>query len=343
MLATTVAAVGKRSVVAAKVIGVQATRSMGAWVRDDPAVSQSLIAELTANQAASAESIVPWFLKNMPESYYVQVAEDIRRTHMKAAGAFKDFSSSSDMSLKLETKSADGTITWTNFSSSNDKALMANVLKKLVVPDKMRLSAVGIYQSLDHTLTLQMFTFVPDGNTLEHASPSDAAHILNVAAEICAGEHVGDSRFPRDTGLFSEEELRKYIKFCTPAYCNLGTPRRFLIQRRMYERVRSTDKVAVHVEKADGDSRHGAAHSQWITIAAANVLPDVLYRITAKMLLSHNFTVEQSHMDRVEDPANSTAELPGFVTMLRVNGNFTEENTSMHMQDVIAALKRAKW
>lgn len=338
MLAKTI---GSRAPAAAAQAARSQIRCLAAWDLDDPKLSEDLLNELTMAQNDSAQSLVPWFLENMPRQYNEQVPEELRKVHLKAAGAFRDFAGSSDLSLKLEYKNKDGSITVTNFNTSNDKALLMKAMNSLEVPTNMRLAAVGIYQTNDHSLTLQMFTFKPNSSQLDRASVDDAQHIMNCAAEIRAGEHSGDSSYPRDSPLFSESSLLEYLKFCTPAYCAQGNPRRFLIQRRMYERVRSTDKVAVHVEPAE--KSHGLPGTHWITIAAANVLPDVLYRITARMLHAHQFEVEQSHMDRVEDPANSTAELPGFVTMLRVNGAFKRDNTPEHMQETIAALKRAKW
>jgi len=316
------------------------SRGMAIWNKEDPALSEALIAELSASQKDSAKVLVPWFLKNMPAIYFTQVPEDIRKVHLKAAAAFKDFAATSDLSLKIENKSDNGDITVTNFHNSTEPGLFVKAMQDLEVPLNHRLGAVGIFQTKAHDLSVQMFTFKPNCNKNERATLDQAQHILRVAAEIRAGEHVGNPSYPRDSPLFTEESLKDYLQFCTPAYCNLGNPRRFLIQRRMYERVRSTDKVTVHVEKAEGNN---ASDSHWITIAAANVLPDVIYRIAAKMLFAHNFDVQQSHMDRIEDPANSTTELPGFVTMLRLNGRFIKNNTPEHMQETIAALKRAKW
>lgn len=136
---------------------------------------------------------------------------------------------------------------------------------------------------------------------------------LIVLLMVHVGEHVGDPKYPRDSPLFSENALTEYLKRCTPTYCRMGNPRRFLIQRKMYEKVRMTDKSVVHIEAAED----GTPHS-WITIAAANVLPDVMFRISADMLSALKFDVRRAHMDRVEDPENSTPELPGFVTILRL-------------------------
>jgi len=333
MLAKTIAK--NRSVSYRVQMGV---RTMGTWDTSDPKLADQLTQSLADSQKDSANTLVPWFLKNMPEVYFLQVPEEIRRDHLKAAAAFKDFATTSDLSLKIESRSSDGAITVTNLSNSTDRGAMVKAIAALECPATHRLGAVGIYQSNDKSLSVQMFTFKLN-TARESATPADGQHILSVASEIRSGDHVGHVLYPRDSPLFSEESLLEYFKFCSPNYCAMGNPRRFLTQRRMYERVRTTDKVAVHVENGEGDLKG----TQWITMAVANVLPDVIYRIAAKMLYHHNFDVQQSHMDRVMDPANDTDEMPGFVTMLRLNGSFSENNTVEHMQDVIAALKRAKW
>lgn len=333
MLAKTVA---KNRAVSGRV--QMGARTLATWDCSDPKLSSQLSEKLIDSQADSAKTLVPWFLKNMPDVYFRQVPEEIRLIHLKAAAAFKDFATTSDLALKIENKRDDGSITVTNFNNSSDKGMMLRAIKSLEVPSTHRLGGVGIYQTSDKSLSVQMFTFKLN-TARESATAANAQHILNLAQEIRAGDHAGDASYPRDSPLFSEDSLQEYFKVCSPGYCSMGNPRRFLIQRRMYERVRSTDKAAVHVENGQGEF----AGTQWITMAVANVLPDVIFRIAAKMLFHHDFDVQQSHMDRVMDPANDTDEMPGFVTMLRLNGRFTRDNTPEHMQDMIAALKRAKW
>lgn len=50
----------------------------------------AIIHELTQQQIHTIETTVPWFLKNMPGSYFRQVPEAFRMDHLKAISAIKD-------------------------------------------------------------------------------------------------------------------------------------------------------------------------------------------------------------------------------------------------------------
>ena len=66
-----------------------------AWQADEDSDIQRVttlatIHELTKQQTRSIESVVPWFLKNMPASYFRQVPESFRQDHLRAISAIKD-------------------------------------------------------------------------------------------------------------------------------------------------------------------------------------------------------------------------------------------------------------
>lgn len=50
---------------------------------------KAMIYELTQQQTKTIESVVPWFLENMPSSYFRQVPERFRLDHIKAIAAVK--------------------------------------------------------------------------------------------------------------------------------------------------------------------------------------------------------------------------------------------------------------
>jgi glutamate dehydrogenase len=62
----------------------------------------AIIHELTQQQVHTIETTVPWFLKNMPASYFRQVPEEFRMDHIKAIAAIKD----ANMDCKLQRKVA---------------------------------------------------------------------------------------------------------------------------------------------------------------------------------------------------------------------------------------------
>ena len=67
---------------------------------------KAYIYELIHQQTQTIEATVPWFLDNMPASYFKQVPERFRMDHIKAIAAFKD--ANMDLYLNLQSHLADG-------------------------------------------------------------------------------------------------------------------------------------------------------------------------------------------------------------------------------------------
>jgi hypothetical protein len=67
---------------------------------------KAIIYELIHQQTSSLEKTVPWFLFNMPPSYFRQVPEQFRFDHIKAIAAVKD--ANMDLYLNLQTHMSDG-------------------------------------------------------------------------------------------------------------------------------------------------------------------------------------------------------------------------------------------
>jgi hypothetical protein len=75
-----------------------------AWQADEDSDIQRVttlatIHELTRQQSRSIETVVPWFLKNMPASYFRQVPESFRQDHLRAISAIKDANMDSTLSF----------------------------------------------------------------------------------------------------------------------------------------------------------------------------------------------------------------------------------------------------
>lgn len=278
----------------------------------------------------------------MPASYFRQVPENVRSQHIKAITALRDLKQS-DLSLKIETK-GENSLQLTYIDSQSKAGNLHTQIKNLVVPAGYELARVNVFNSLDGELSLNMFSFQSSSNAASHASRADAAKILNTVQEIKAGKHAGDARYPAyNENLFNDKALDEYFAKSTQSYLIHSDPRRFLIQREMYEKVRGTDGAVVQME-----SVQGAANLTWVTIAAANVLPEVLLRLSSAIIGARNLDINRAHLDSLDDPENSTPELHGHVTMLRLlvspNANGKDLNTDADFAKTLSnELKRAKW
>ena len=222
-----------------------------------------------------------------------------------------------DLSLRMATAMDDGMYHVTFISSGTNIGLLYKQLQSLQPPEDHLLAGVDVFSSLDGTVALNYFTFVKNEHAnaaIVTATEKDAAGVFAIAEEIKQGAHAGDPLFPAFNPLFEREAIASYIKNVTPNYASLSSPRRFLIQRMMFEKVCNSDGVDVAIEPYWNKEESAS----WVTIAAANVLPEVLMRLCCAIISGRGLDISRAHMDVVRDPSNSTPELMGSVVMLRM-------------------------
>lgn len=308
--------------------------------------TQALIHEVSLQNMESAKTVVPWFLKNMPAAYFNQIPETLRRQHLRAISAIRDLKQS-DLLLKIESKEADGSTEITYISSATAKGLLHSQIKNLVVPADSRLTRVKVFSSLDNSLSLNVFSFVSSKVGANRVATMDnAAVVMEYIDELKEGKHSDGSVSYSD--LFSEASMRDYLTRIEPSYVESSHPRRFLIQRELFEQVKSTDGVALHIENYIGSSLVSVSQpSAWVTIAASNVLPEVLLRSSSAIIKALNMDINRSHLDVVSSHENSTPEFPGYVTMLRLLVSFDQASAKSEIKSKLdlleRELKKAKW
>lgn len=187
---------------------------------------------------------------------------------------------------------------------------------------------------------------------------ADAEPHFTAIEDIKAGKYHDDPRTPvYDEKLHSRASMEEYIKLCSPNYVKSSHPRRFLIQRALYDQVKGTDDSAVHIEPYRGSGGPPTGTAAWVTLAVGNSFPDELLQLTADMLAMRGMDIWRAHMDNVYDPANSIPEdqnlpySPGYVTQLRIlvspDPSVSTSPDSLFGPDFIPRftrdLKRCKW
>lgn len=230
---------------------------------------------------------------------------------MQAISTIKELTSA-DMSLRMATTDKNSSAQHiTYITSGTSTGALHSQIKNLVNPAGKELTHVHVFSSLDNSLALNVFSFNDKDGVAKIATRADAKHIYEYAAELKAGKHAADKTAPKYSELFSDASLDAYIKNITPNYASKSIARRFLIQREMYERVRGSEGAEVHMEPFE-------ANSSWVTIAAANVLPEVLLRLCSSMIAARGLDVSRAHLDSVLDASNNLPDHVGNVTMLRL-------------------------
>lgn len=275
--------------------------------------ASKVVEALIAQNTEIAQKIVPWALDNLPASYFRQVNEITRMDHLKALSALRGIKQ--NLSLTLASKIDDGSTEVTFIKPETDQGSLSSMLAGMPAADG-NLSRVKVYTAADNTLALNIFTFGKPST--ERATMEHGAEIVAYVNDLKAGKHSNDPKAPAyDAEIMSEAALAEYFQRCQASYVSSSNPRRFLVQRSLFEQVKGTENVAVHHEKyaADGELSSG----YWVTAAAANVLPKMMLQKMAYVLNARGFSVGRVHLDVVDDAQNNVGDAPGSVTMLRLH------------------------
>ncbi len=291
----------------------------------------AIIHELTQQQIHTIEKTVPWFLDEMPGSYFRQVPEEFRMDHLKAISA---------VHLNLQSHLPDGRAVLTRIRPGTKPGTLLNMVKELPgttaeFDEYIPLSRVQVFSTKDDSMSLNIFVFGE-----EKLAPTDIdekIQILEYAKEVQDGKYISDDRHPKPSPMFDRQNIVDYLHKCSETYVDALSrvdPRRFLKQMELYHVVSGSEGMAVSIEASDK-----SPSSYWIDIAVANSLPQVALENAAHLLFLHKFDISSAHLDVVKDGEN------GDVTLLRIMASPTspdviQENTFQIMK---RELKRTKW
>jgi glutamate dehydrogenase len=321
-----------------------------------PEMSQKgLIHEINVSQMDNATKIVPWFMSNMPQSYFRQTPEDLMKQHVTVISSLHNLSQN-NLTVKIdnyhpEKKRHD--YSYLSFDPINKGAPIGKLysqVNEIVEPEGALLNRVNIYTSNDGTIDLNVFTFGEKTKMKEKTGKDmiqDSNEICTFIKELKSGKYKNDSNVPEyNPTLHSDEAMKEYYGLCDGNYVRNSSPRRFLIQREMFEKVKGTDTTEIHMEKSKLVDSAGDGEGMWLSMASANILPSRLLRLSSRILALQGLSILRAHLDTVEDP-KGFEDSYGTVTMLRL---FIEgdENGRNHLNDdkleeFQYLMKRAKW
>ena len=98
---------------------------------------------------------------------------------------------------------------------------------------------------MDGELALNIFSFERQAKGIATtATRADATRIVDFIAEVKAGKHASDASVPKyQEALFGDKALDEYLTRMRPSYASSSDPRRFLIQRELFEQVHGLNKT----------------------------------------------------------------------------------------------------
>lgn len=322
----------------------------------------AMIYELTQDQTRTIERAVPWFLSNMPASYFQQVPDEFRKDHIKAISAVRD--ANMDLYLNLKAHTHDGSRTiYTYIRPSTEPGTLLRMVEGLPLhADGTDLTRIHVFTALDQSMSLNMFIYghsPPKPRALDY---EPVQILLDFAADVQAGRHAEDGLAPHD--LFTRANIMTYLNKCSDNYLNIVSkhPERFLKQRLLFEAVAGTEGCEVNIEDATHEQTPStttptSARQYWVDVAMANSLPQVALEHTCRLLYHQGFDVARARLDLIPDGDS------GNVTMLRMlvhrtaaaaaspvagDGGDTDTSSSLDVsQDqwdhLSSELKRSKW
>ena len=259
--------------------------------REEWAIGQEAmwVQEIVALQKRSVEATVPWFLQTMPSSYFRQTDSALQKQHLLTIASLRELGQT-DLNLKMETKLDDhGSMDLTYINTGAQLGLLHSQITHIKVPPKAVLARVKVFSALDNSLALNIFSFESLESRLQCANESDAERLMQYVSQLKAGAYLQDKRVPLyDATRHSPEAMKAYVARCSPSYVRLSDPRRFLMQQDLFFKVWDSESAAVHLEPAVTPGSHDA----WITIAASNVLPEVLLRLSTNIIMGHGVNVQ---------------------------------------------------
>jgi glutamate dehydrogenase len=294
-----------------------------------------MIYQLTQQQTRTIESVVPWFLSNMPASYFQQVPDEFRMDHIKAISAVKD--ANMDLYLNLKSHTHDGRTIYTFVRPSTQPGTLLSMVEELPYHPEESLSRLHVFSSNDHSMALNMFIYGDSPikpRVLDH-EPSQ--RILQFASEVQNSQHVEEYGLHPNV-LFEKDNLQKYLSLCKDNYLNIISqhPERFLRQRLLYDKVSGTEGCEVHTEHAIHEVQEG----YWVDVAMANSLPQVALEHTCRLLFVQGFDVDRARLDVIPDGDNGSVTLLRLLVRPLLHNGSTEEYDFSLLQ---SELKRSKW
>ena len=251
----------------------------------DPTV---LASDLGRSFAQAAETMVPWFVSQMPRMYFEDTPPARVAAHLRAIIAAK----ASGQPFHLTIRSEDGR-EWTYFREGNRPGVLAEVVASLPMQPSLR--AAKIHTSKDGNLIVDAFEL----GDREPFNPSNPAQAEKLRATIeWARTNAAD---------WSEPAIRAYFAGCAAEYVLTLSPHRLNKHRKLFAAVSGTEGTAVETEP------ELAGELTRITIAYSNARTRTMLERVAQVMSRGQINIQRAYLDQVADPPHGSVSLLGFV------------------------------
>lgn len=297
-------------------------------MKEGPADPARLVRRLSDGFAATAATLVPWFLDNMPAGYFRDTPEPEREAHLRAIIAAR----ASDQPIAMSAKSDDGR-TWTFFRERDQPGLLGQLMR--LMPSADRLRAAHVYSARDGALVLDVFHF----GDAPRFDPTDAdlaekrAQVLEHAVTVGRGDAA------------TLEALGAHFEACAHAYLRAVGIARIWEHFLTCQALAGGDGAKVSLRPtSDGDTPQLR-----LDLAAGHAVPPRLFERVCVHLGRWGLDIRRGHLDLFETPHGPVCIL-GFVLAedLRLTESERERERLQgelqrlrHLDDAVIALAYA--
>jgi glutamate dehydrogenase len=250
--------------------------------------TSTLIGELSNQFKATAESVVPWFVAQMPPMYFQDTTPDRVQTHLRAIIAAK----ASGTPLDLTIRSDDGK-EWTMIRPGNRVGVLSEIVAQLPMNEPLR--AAKIHATLDGSLVVDTFE-LGERVPFDPKDPAQAAKVDSVVK--WASEHGLD---------WSEKDIRAFVAGASADYVLTLTPLRLSRHAALFREVSGTDGAKAELEQ-EADPTQSR-----ISMAFSNARTRTMLERTAMVLARAKISILRAYLDQVKDPPHGQVTLLAFV------------------------------
>jgi hypothetical protein len=276
------------------------------------ASADNLIQELAAHHNEAAKREAPWFVANMPESYFRLMSDEAQTRHLRAITALSSLSSVPEVMLKhVPEGDTAGEYTFLADGESHGAAV-ARQLDNL--PTNAKLKRLNLFSSKDDRLSIHCFEVSgamdeePRFNSGPNASEEEeeaAQRMAFYSTQLRNGDFGGKDGHAAPSTAVGEADLRQFTSSCRSSYICNGLPRLLHKQMLLYRKVAGTDNLAVDIERIAGRSGTSdvEGNSCLLTMAATGLAPRAALRRILQLISLHDLEMHRANVDLIWGPS----------------------------------------
>ncbi|MCE2881862.1 MAG: NAD-glutamate dehydrogenase [Planctomycetaceae bacterium] len=275
-----------------------------------------IVNDLASSFRATAETVVPWFVSQMPPMYFQDTDKANQLAHLRAIIAAKASGRPIDLTLKSE----DGR-QLTLIKGANYPGILAELVSQLPLDRSLR--AAKIHSSFDGSLVLDTFVF-GEPEPFDSRDPRQSAKLTETI------------RYAKDHKLdWTPDQISSYFAGCSAEYVLTCTPLRIAAHWKLFSRVSGTDGTAVELESESHPTMSR------IMVVVENARTRTMLERCARILARHSVSIHRAYLDIVRDGKGGSVTFVGFVVQA-ADGRALASGGDL-WNGVAREMRRIKW